>query len=70
MAVKTITGGEGELKVRYTITVNNRQIEMLIKAIEQFKRDNPGINVNVDYNGLKGELGPLERYMRRVKKND
>lgn len=57
------------MKVKYSITVNTRQIEMLMKAIEQFKRDNPGINVNVDYNGLKGELGPLERYMRRVKKN-
>jgi len=70
VAVKTISGGEGQMKVRYTITVNNRQIDMLIKAIDQFKRDNPGINVNVDYNGLKGELGPLQRYMRRVQKND
>ena len=43
---------------------------MLMKAIEQFKKDNPDINVNVDYNRLKGELGPLERYMRREQKND
>ena len=57
------------MKVKYSITVNQIQIDMLLKAIEWFKATNPDISINVDYKGLERQIEPLNRHMERVCKN-
>ena len=47
--------------------VNKRQLEMLLKAMEEFKTSNPDIEIDLDYKRLEREIQPINKYIQNLK---
>lgn len=57
------------MKVKYSMTLNQTQFKMLVKALEEFKRINPDIEVNYDYKRLEREIEPFNRQFKKHDNN-
>lgn len=57
------------MKVKYSMTLNQTQFKMLLKALEEFKRINPDIEVNYDYKRLEREIEPFNRQFNKHSNN-
>jgi hypothetical protein len=51
------------------MTLNQTQFKMLVKALEEFKRINPDIEVNYDYKRLEREIEPFNRQFKKHDNN-
>lgn len=57
------------MKIKYSMQVNEKQLNMLLKAIDELREKNPDINIDVDYQKLQKEIAPWERYVKNLNRS-